>query len=80
MSLVIRVKDEVGSFFCGFKEDEIGISGVLLSRSKENAIQYSDNDEARNALIKIIQVTHGDLLGGVQKYVAAPNILEDYGG
>lgn len=76
MILVIRVKDQFGSFFCGFKQDEIGISGILLSRSKENAIQFSDNtDEVRDTLIKIIQLTKGELLAGAQEYGAAPNIL-----
>lgn len=77
MSVVIRVKDQFGSFFCGFKENEDGISGILLSREKKNAVQYSDdNDDAHDMLIKIIQVTNGNLLGGVQKYDAAPDVLE----
>lgn len=77
MSLVIRVKDQVGSFFCGFEEDEVEITGILLSRAKENALQFPDDtDEAKDMLIKIIQITQGELLGAVQQYDAAPDLIE----
>jgi hypothetical protein len=76
MSLVIRLQDKVGSFFCGFKTDKIGISGILLSKAKKNAIKYPDDtDEAKDVLIKIIQATQGELLGRAQKYDAAPDYL-----
>lgn len=76
--LVIRVKDEFGSFFCGFEYDGTQIIKIKLSKSKENAVIYygSNNDDATQDIIKIIQSSEGRLFASAQLFSAAPDIAE----
>lgn len=68
---VIRVSDKYGSFFCGFKKDEI-----LLSRAKKNARIYADsnNSKVTKDINQIIVLSGYTIIPECQLYSVSPDI------